>query len=101
MHSMKPRARGESAADRKARISRGRSELFTSFAKVLAGWVGFWVAIGAVAHWGPPARIAMSPVPITPLTAYVNDFAELLQPATRERLAAALQQFEKETSTTI
>ncbi len=78
-----------------------RRESFIRFTVVLAGWILFWIAVGALGHRAKtetPAAPDASAVTATALTTYVNDFAGALDPASRERLAAALQQFEKETS---
>jgi uncharacterized membrane protein YgcG len=80
-----------------------RRNAFIPFGAVLAGWGLFWILVGAL---GGSARPEARPAPdagaatvtATALTSYVNDFAGALDFAARERLAATLQQFEKETS---
>ncbi len=78
-----------------------RRKSFIRFAAVLAGWIVFWMVVGALGGGArPETRRApdADAVTATALASYVNDFAGALDPAARERLAATLQQFEKETS---
>ena len=79
-----------------------RHESFMRFAAILIGWVAFWMAVSYLGHSVKPetaeAPVTANSVTASGLTTYVNDFAGALEPATRERLNASLQQLEKETS---
>ena len=79
-----------------------RRQSFIRFAGILVGWVAFWIAVSYLGNWvkpyAPDAPASASSVTAGALTTYVNDFAAALEPSTRDRLNASLQQFEKETS---
>ena len=79
-----------------------RRQSFLRFAGILVGWVAFWIAVSYLGHSvkpdAPDAPATSSSVTASALTTYVNDFAAALEPSTRDRLNASLQQFEKGTS---